>query len=62
MKQKLLTYLFLNEIHVVEMCEAGRCKSFVRVTIYSAMWYYLWDVQFVYLNTNDYMMRPLTVS
>ena len=62
MKQKLLTYLFLNEIHVVEMCEAGRYKSFVRITIYSAMWYYLWGVQFVYLNTNDYMMRPLPVS
>ena len=40
-KQKLLTYLFLNEIHVVEMCEAGRHKSFVRITIYSAMWYYV---------------------
>ena len=46
-KQMLLTYLFLNEIHVVEMCEAGRFKSFVRITIYSAMWYYLWGVQFV---------------
>ena len=33
MKQKLLTYLFLNEIHVVEMCEAGRYKSIVRITI-----------------------------
>ena len=47
MKQKLLTYLFLNEIHVVEMCEAGRYKSFVRITIYFAMWYYLCGVQFV---------------
>ena len=47
MKQKLLTYLFLNEIQVVEMCEAGRYKSFVRITIYSAMLYYLWGVQFV---------------
>ena len=47
MKQKLLTYLFLNEIHVVEMCEVGRYKSFVRITIYSAMWYYLWGVQFM---------------
>ena len=33
MKQKLLTYLLLNEIHVVEMCEAWRYKSFVRITI-----------------------------
>ena len=47
MKQKILTYLFLNEIHIVEMCEAVRYKSFVRITIYSAMWYYLWGVQFV---------------
>ena len=47
MKQKLLTYLCLNEKHVFEMCEAVRYKSFVRVTIYFAMWYYLWGVQFV---------------
>ena len=32
------------------------------ITIFSAMWYYLWGVQFVWLNTNDYMMRPLPVS
>ena len=46
-KQKLLTYLFFNEIHVVEMCEAGRYKSFVRIVIYSAMWYYFLVVPFV---------------
>ena len=62
MEQKILANLLLNEIHVVEMCEAGRYKTFVHVTIYSAMWYYLWGVQFVWLNTNDYMMRPLPVS
>ena len=37
MKQKLL----LNQIHVVEVCEAGWYKTFVRLKIYSAMWYYL---------------------
>ena len=37
MKQKLL----LNQIHVVEVCEAGWYKMFVRIKIYSAMRYYL---------------------
>ena len=36
-KQKLL----LNKIHVVEGCEAGWYKTFVRIKIYSAMRYYL---------------------
>ena len=37
MKQKLL----LNQIHVVEVCEAVWYKTFVRTKIYSAMRYYL---------------------
>ena len=37
MKQKLL----LNQIHVVEVCEAGWYKTFVRIKIYCAMRYYL---------------------
>ena len=37
MKQKLL----LNQIHVVEVCEVGWYKVFVRIQIYSAMRYYL---------------------
>ena len=44
------------------MCEAGWYKTFVRIKIYSAMWYYLEGVHFVKLYTNDYMMRPLPVS
>ena len=32
MEQKILANLLLNEIHVVEMCEAGRYKTFVHVT------------------------------
>ena len=43
MKQKLL----LNQIHVVEVCEEGWYKTFVRIKIYCAMRYYLWGVRFV---------------
>ena len=43
MKQKLL----LNQIHVVEVCEAGWYKTFVGIKIYCAMRYYLWGVRFV---------------
>ena len=37
MKQKLL----LNQIHVVEVCEAVWYKTFIRIKIYSQMRYYL---------------------
>ena len=37
MKQKLL----LNQIHIVEVCEAGWYKTFVRIMVYSTMCYYL---------------------
>ena len=37
MKKKLL----LNQINVVEVCEAGWYKMFVRIQIYYAMRYYL---------------------
>ena len=37
MKQKLL----LNQIHVVEVCEAVWYKTFIRIKIYSEMRYYL---------------------